>query len=80
MGSSRENDGKRTWDTEVRHPWNPVIKQCLVAIDLHMSAYLNTRSVFHLHQADFLRTYIAELKEWILSEERLKEEDGNFGR
>ena len=64
------NHNKRTWNTPVREPWNPVIKQCLNAIDYHIDLYLKTNHVWHLYQAERLREYLHELKNWILSEER----------
>lgn len=65
-----KSEGVRTWNTEVRAPWNPIIKQCLNAIDLHVDLYLETRQEIHLKQADTLRNYIRELKEWITVEEK----------
>lgn len=46
-------------------PWNPVIKACLNAIDEHVALYLKTGEQWHLAQAQILREYVAELKEWI---------------
>jgi hypothetical protein len=64
-----QQEGTRTWNTDIRSPWNPVIKQCLIAIDLHVDLYLQTRQETHLKQADVLREYVRNLKDWILSEE-----------
>lgn len=58
-------DERRTWNTPVREPWNPVIKQCLNAVDEHMRLYFETRDPWHLSQAEVLRTYALELKKWI---------------
>lgn len=57
--------GGRTWNTPVREPWNPVIKQCLNAIDEHMRLYLESGEVWHLRQAQILREYVLDLKKWI---------------
>lgn len=65
--ASRE---RRTWNTPLREPWNPVIKQCLNAIDHHMALYLKTKDFRHLTQAAALREYVANLKEWIHEQER----------
>jgi hypothetical protein len=63
------DETKRTYNTEVREPWNPVIKTCLDAVDRHMSLYLDTGSTIHLKQAELLRAYVRGLKEWVRSEE-----------
>jgi len=60
---------KREWDTPVREPWNPLIYQCLKAIDRHMAAYLATGSTWHAIKAQELRRYVAELKDWICLQE-----------
>lgn len=60
---------RRTWNTPLREPWNPVIKHCLNAIDEHVRLYLSTGDVWHLHQSQALREYVATLKQWIHSQE-----------
>lgn len=65
-------EGARTWNTEVRAPWNPVIKHCLIAIDLHMALYLESHDTIHLTQANSLREYVRVLKTWILHQEGLE--------
>lgn len=67
MKSTGEN--KRTWNTPVREPWNPVIKQCLNAVDEHMRLYFETGNSWHVAQAEILRKYTLELKKWIHSTE-----------
>ena len=62
----------REWNTEVREPWNPVIKSCLNAIDYHISFYVLTNDPWHFCQAQKLRDYVAELKTWIQSQETHK--------
>jgi hypothetical protein len=61
---------RRTYNTDIREPWNPVIKTCLDAIDKHVSLYIETGDVRHLKQAQMLREYVSGLKEWIRDEER----------
>lgn len=60
---------KRTFNTPSRERWNPVIYQCLKAIDCHMEFYLKTRDEWHMEKAAFFREYLHELKTWILTEE-----------
>jgi hypothetical protein len=67
--SCGNQDGKRTWDTPLRKPWNPVIKACLNAIDEHIRLYVETRDVWHLRQAEYLRDYVVRLKDWIHEQE-----------
>ena len=63
------NPERRTWDTPLRRPWNPVIKACLNAIDEHVSLFMATGDILHLEQAEHLRDYIVKLKDWILEQE-----------
>ena len=69
---------KRTWNTPVREPWNPIIKHCLNAIDYHIDLYLKTNDIWHLDQADRLRKYLHDLKNWILREEYLHHDMENL--
>ena len=62
---------KREWDTPVREPWNPLIKQCLDAIDRHEDLYRSTGNGWHAAKAQDLRWYVTELKEWIHAQERV---------
>ena len=55
----------REWNTPYREPWNPVIKKCLDAIDLHTVLHLETQDQFHIEQAKILRQYVRNLKDWI---------------
>jgi hypothetical protein len=61
---------ERTYNTIIREPWNSKIHNILKTIDLHTRLYLETGDKFHLIQSDILRTYVLELKEWILSKEK----------
>ena len=60
---------KREWNTPVREPWNPLIKECLNAVDRHVAFYLASGDQNHLSQAATLRGYVRELKDWIGQEE-----------
>jgi len=60
---------KREWNTPVREPWNPMIKECLQAVDRHVALYLATNDRQHLNQAAALRKYVSGLKDWISQEE-----------
>ncbi len=56
----------------MREPWNPVIKHCLNAIDYHIDLYIKTGHIWHLDQAETLRVYLLELKNWITQQEKLR--------
>ena len=56
---------RRTWNTPVREPWNPVIHSLLKAIDTHTNLYLKTLDPWHIQQAQVLRDYVNTLKTWI---------------
>lgn len=60
----------REWNTPVREPWNPLIKEALHAIDRHEALYRETGHGWHCRSAAVLRTYVSELKDWIHSRER----------
>jgi len=62
---------KREWDTPVREPWNPLIKERLNGVDRHVAKYLASGDQRHLSQAATLRAYVRELKNWIGQEEAL---------
>ena len=55
----------RVWNTPYREPWNPVIKKCLDAIDLHTTLHIETQDQFHIEQSKLLRQYVRNLKDWI---------------
>lgn len=55
----------REWDTPIREPWNPVIKQLLRAIDHHTREHLASGDLWHDEKARQLRSYVGELKDWI---------------
>jgi len=60
---------RRTWNTPLREPWNPVIKHCLNAVDEHVRLYLETQNPWHIEQSERLRQYVMELKRWIHEQE-----------
>jgi hypothetical protein len=62
---------KRTFNTPIRAPWNPVIHNLLKAIDKHMSLYLQHHDPWHLQKAADLRQYVHELKTYIHRMEEL---------
>jgi hypothetical protein len=53
----------------LREPWNPLIHQCLKAIDRHTALYLETGNGWHAAKAQELRWYVAEVKDWIFEQE-----------
>jgi len=59
----------REWNTPKREPWNPVIKKCLDAVDLHTRLHLETGDQWHEEQSRMLRKYVKDLKVWIHKEE-----------
>ena len=60
---------KRTYNTVVREPWNPVIHTLLKAVDCHMALFMKRGDPFHARKAQLLREYVSELKTWIHEEE-----------
>jgi len=65
METKSTSSDRRSWNTPTREPWNPIIKHCLNAVDLHVDMYLKTHDKRHMDQADLLREYVANLKDWI---------------
>lgn len=64
-----DSSERRSWNTPLREPWNPVIKQCLNAIDYHTAHYLVSGEMWHEKQAQILREYVGSLKQWIRNQE-----------
>lgn len=60
---------RRTFNTPLREPWNPIVYQCLRAVDCHNEQYFLTGNVWHLEQSELLRHYVRSLKDWIREEE-----------
>jgi hypothetical protein len=65
---------KREFNTPQRANWNAPIHQMLKAIDEHNKCYLLDGNNWHLEKAQFLRTYLHELKTWIHLQEALSNE------
>jgi hypothetical protein len=61
---------RRTFNTPLREPWNPIVYQCLRAVDCHNTQYFLTGNTWHLEQAELLRHYVGSLKNWIREEEK----------
>ena len=60
---------RRTWDSPVREPWNPIIHHLLKAVDTHNRLYFQTCDEWHLQKAREMRAYVVELKDWIKNQE-----------
>jgi hypothetical protein len=60
---------RRTFNTPLREPWNPIVYQCLRAVDCHNAQYFLTGNAWHLQQSALLRQYVKSLKDWIREEE-----------
>lgn len=61
---------RRTFNTPLREPLNPIIHQMLKAVDWHVNAYLRTGDRWHMEQAQVVRTYVQQLKEWVVRQEQ----------
>jgi hypothetical protein len=60
---------RRTFNTPLREPLNPIIYQSLRAIDWHNAQYFLTMDQWHLEKAAIIRGYVTELKAWIYEQE-----------
>jgi len=60
---------RRTFNTPLREPLNPIIYQSLRAIDWHNAQYFLTMDQWHLEKAAIIRQYVTELKAWIYEQE-----------
>lgn len=60
---------RRTFNTPLREPLNPIIYRLLQAVDWHNKQYFQDLNPWHLEQASILRTYVSSLKDWIHGEE-----------
>ena len=69
------SEERRTFNTPIREPWNPVIHRLLQAVDHHNSAFLRDGNPWHLQKATFIREYLHELKTWMHAEEAKVMED-----
>jgi len=59
----------REWNTPKRECWNKPIYQILKAIDNHTRLHLETGNFWHEYQANILRQYLRDLKDFIHKEE-----------
>lgn len=55
----------RDYEPATRKPWQDPIKHIVRAIDQHTALHLATGDLWHATQAQRLREYVAELKEWL---------------
>jgi hypothetical protein len=62
-------DERRTFNTPLREPLNPIIHHMLKAVDWHVATYWRTGDQWHLRQAEVIRRYVEELKEWVKRQE-----------
>jgi len=60
---------RRTFNTPLREPLNPIIHQLLKAVDWHNSQYFKDANHWHLEKAAAIRQYVTELKAWIYEQE-----------
>ena len=61
---------RRTFNTPLREPLNPIIHRLLQAIDWHNSRYFEDHNPWHLEKASFIRQYVHELKTWVHAKEK----------
>jgi hypothetical protein len=67
---------RRTFNTPLREPLNPIIYQSLRAIDWHNAQFFLTMDRWHLEKAAIIRQYVTELKAWIYEQEEAMESVG----
>jgi hypothetical protein len=60
---------RRTFNTPLREPLNPIIHRLLQAIDWHNAQYFKDHNQWHLEKAVIIRQYVTELKAWVYEEE-----------
>lgn len=63
------SEERRTFNTPLREPLNPIIHRLLQAIDWHNSRYFEDHDPWHLEKAESLRSYVKELKNWVKKQE-----------
>ena len=61
---------RRTFNTPLREPLNPIIHRLLQAVDWHNSQYFKDSNPWHLQKADTIRQYVRELKAWVYEQEK----------
>ena len=60
---------RRTFNTPLREPLNPIIHRLLQAVDWHNSQYFKDGNPWHLEKATIIRQYVVELKAWVYEQE-----------
>ena len=60
---------RRTFNTPLRAPLNPIIHRILQAIDWHNSQFFRDGNLWHVEQTAILRQYVRELKTWVHAQE-----------
>lgn len=63
---------RRTFNTPLREPLNPIIHRLLQAVDWHNTQYFKDGNIWHLEKADIIRQYVRELKAWVYEQESSK--------
>jgi len=61
---------RRTFNTPLREPLNPIIHRLLQAVDWHNCQYFKDGNLWHLEKATIIRQYVAELKDWVHEQEK----------
>lgn len=61
---------RRTFNTPLREPLNPIIHRLLQAVDWHNTQYFKDGNIWHLEKADIIRQYVRELKAWVYEQEK----------
>lgn len=67
---------RRTFNTPLRAPLNPIIYRILQAIDWHNSQFFKDGNLWHVEQTAILRQYVKELKTWVHAQEAKAMESG----
>ncbi len=70
---------RRTFNTPLRAPLNPIIHRILQAIDWHNSQFFKDGNLWHVEQTAILRQYVRELKTWVHAQEAKAMADSSQG-
>lgn len=70
---------RRTFNTPLRAPLNPIIHRILQAIDWHNSQFFKDGNLWHIEQTTILRQYVRELKTWVHAQEAKAMENSGQG-
>lgn len=66
------DERRRTFNTPLREPLNPIIHRLLQAVDWHNARYFEDGNPWHLEKAALIRQYVHELKTWIKAKEKAR--------